>query len=106
MWNDEIHTLTPDGDQTHSGFEFYTDEIMQMSEIVDIHMVEIYEGDIITNYHGDIQVVEYSGCQWDARLIKRKTSFWPAQYLYCEYMMWEVVGNIHDNPEMIQDNHK
>ncbi len=75
--------------------------IGEYTGLKDSNGAKIYEGDIITNYHGDIQVVEYSGCQWSARLIKRKTSFWPAQYLHSEYMVWEVIGNTYDNLEMI-----
>ena len=35
VWNDEIHKLTPDGDQIFSGFEFYTNDIMQFSGLKD-----------------------------------------------------------------------
>ena len=76
--------------------------VMQFTGIKDIHDVEIYEGDILTDNEGDILVVKYIECMWHAKLIKRNTSRWPAQYLHCQYMGWVVLGNIYENPELLE----
>ena len=71
--------------------------VMLYTGVRDVNEKEIYDGDIITNYHGDMQVVQPGVGRWQAVLKKRATSFWPAQYLDCTYMEWEVIGNVYEN---------
>lgn len=63
---------------------------------------EIYEDDLLKNYRGDIQRVVYIKGQWACTIVKRAASVWPAQFLHCEYLQWERIGNTHDNPELLE----
>jgi len=49
VWNDEKHKLTPDGDVTYSGWEYYTSDIMLCLPIKDKNGKDVYDGDIIKN---------------------------------------------------------
>ena len=71
--------------------------VMLYTNVQDTNKIDIYDGDIITNYQGDVHVVQQGVGRWRAVLKKRATSFWPAQYLDCTYMGWEVIGNIYEN---------
>ena len=77
--------------------------VMLCTNVQDKNGKDIYDRDIITNYHGDLQIVRSGIGRWRAVLEKRATSFWPAQYLYCTYMQWEVVGNIYESSELLED---
>jgi len=80
--------------------------LMQYTGVKDVNGKDIYNGDIIKNYQGDIQTVRRGVGRWRAVLEKRATSFWPAQYLDCTYMEWDVIGNIYENPELVESEHK
>jgi hypothetical protein len=71
--------------------------VMLYTNVQDTNKTDIYDGDIITNYRGDIYAVQQGVGRWRAVLKKRATSFLPAQYLDCVYMEWEVIGNIYEN---------
>ncbi|MBJ2188143.1 MAG: hypothetical protein JFR41_05900 [Muribaculaceae bacterium] len=66
---------------------------------------EIYEGDILERYneHGITMHINYFGSQfgcvqhWDG--VGNEGSWYPLDNYFME--QWEVIGNIHDNPELL-----
>ena len=75
--------------------------VMLYTNVQDVNNVDIYDGDIIKNDMGDTHLIKAGVGRWQALLIKRATSFWPAQYLDCTYMKWGVIGNVYENPEYL-----
>ena len=72
-------------------FEFYRD-----TELKDKNGVEIYEGDIMKSIEGDIDTVifeDYGYC------FKESTTGFSK--LRLEDWKWEVIGNIYQNPELL-----
>lgn len=75
-------------------------ETMQFTGLLDRHGKEIYEGDIVRNtadkYHYEIKWDNFESA-WslgeNGSPIRR--------YLLSEY--WEVIGNIYENPELLQN---
>ena len=91
------------------------DLLMQYTGLKDKNGVEIYEGDIIKSSHSDDK--------WRGEIIWRThhgTGFWVSddrmiiKSSYCNPLssnnsvtndahMWLVVGNIHENPELLEN---
>ena len=82
--------------------------LMQYTGLKDKNGVEIYEGDIVS-YHNDrhIGVIEYSTTggmvgyiiNFDAHT---KGLYWEAAELYIQKNVFEVIGNIYENPELLE----
>lgn len=74
--------------------------LMQFTGLLDKQGVEIYEGDILKDYDQDyIGVVSF---QDGAFIVTWENEF-------CNAFEWsgeEVIGNIYENPELLQPKHK
>ena len=108
-WNDEKHKLTPDGDVTYAGWDTYTTDIMQYTGMKDKNGKEIYEGDIIRKemcapddmaygFYGDIGIIEYhkNAMRYIIHREDNTCVFW-------DLSSCEIIGNIHENPELLLD---
>ena len=97
-WSDEVDVLN----EVWNALEGFEYEVMQYTGLKDANGVEIYEGDIV--YHKDtrgfndlaVGVVEWcsSHAQW-------RHSRYSEEYLSGDRL--EVIGNIYENPELIDD---
>ena len=79
--------------------------LMQSTGLVDKNGKEIFEGDVL-DYKGRKALVRWHGSyasfiyRFVDELQKRKTEWKP---LYLAYMKCEIIGNIYENPELLED---
>lgn len=82
-----------------------TDTIGQFTGLRDKNGKEIYEGDIIieklkrSRKDGERLVVCFEEFEWKGKNTNRATT---SLSLLAEYHTVEVIGNIHDNPELLK----
>ena len=80
-------------------------ELMQSTGLKDKNDKEIFEGDIL-DYKGRKALVRWHGSyasfiyRFVDELQKRNTEWKP---LYLAYMKCEIIGNIYENPELLED---
>ena len=76
-------------------------EIMQFTGLLDSKGTEIWEGDVVAvENEGDVITV----CKWDSGcfvLEDNAGGHWTRQLFHQPYRL-EIIGNIHENPELIQ----
>ena len=82
-------------------------KLMQSTGVFDKNDKEIFEGDIL-DYNGRKALVRWHGSyasfiyRFADELQKRNSEWKP---LYLAYMKCEIIGNIYENPELLEDNH-
>ena len=61
--------------------------------------VEIYSGDLTIDSKGNKEFVEEHSCAWILRSFHKRYKGWE----YLADVVVEVIGNIHDNPELLEN---
>ncbi|WP_261079577.1 YopX family protein [Streptococcus mitis] len=90
---------------TEMSVEFDEITLMQSTGLKDKNGKEIFEGDIL-DYKGRKALVRWHGSyasfiyRFVDELQKRNTEWKP---LYLAYMKCEIIGNIYENPELLED---
>ena len=78
----------------------YHYEMMQYTGLKDKHGKEIYEGDIVCMHYGSIYVVEWVEKLGLFTICRPIVSV--ASYPFIDYGRCEIIGNVHENPELIK----
>ena len=101
-----LNAITFDGRIYYGNADFtdYPQEIMQYTGLKDKNGKEIFEGDICRYYNPEdkdgICEIEEDYALWISGTIKETNLLTPLFYLKCS-SEWEVIGNIHENPELL-----
>lgn len=74
--------------------------IMQYTGLHDKNGKEIYEGDILSGDGRWIVIFEYS--QWGLDCLEKERRHEWLPFDECDIEKCEVIGNIHDNPELLE----
>ena len=89
---------------TESFIEVNSETVGQFTGITDYHGVEVYEGDVISNMEDRKYSVKY---QIESFLASFVGFYKKVPYSYSTINCWgevrlrmEVIGNVHDNPEL------
>ena len=97
-----------DGIQKHYVIE---KTVGQYTGLTDKNGTKIFEGDIVKDEYGCVGVVEFGEGTFDSGIYRYYG--WHTKdkcgkvdhnelYIYDEYNFFEIIGNIHDNPELLK----
>lgn len=88
----------------------YPETLCEFTGIYDKNNVRVFEGDIVKHYDNSFKEFDIGRVFWSQKLCcYRRTSSLPdAQFRPVDYSMgahceYEVIGNIYDNPELLEE---
>ena len=77
------------------------ESVGQWTGLVDRHGKEIYEGDVIKNNSGELEKIVFAQGSFKCASIKYPNANLYLLDSYAGYI--EIIGNIHDNPSLLED---
>lgn len=84
-----------------SGYVVFPETIGQLTGLKDKNGTDIWEGDLLRTPEGDIMVVEWQNTKMITRCVRPADSRY-INDLQFAYPVSEAIGNIHDNPELLE----
>lgn len=101
----DIQTIDEDG-RIGQLYAVYESSVGQSTGLTDKNGKKIFEGDIIKHYNDARHPDRFEiGMVWwdDCHMCFKRTSKPASVYVWCN-CIYEVIGNIHDNPELLEVN--
>ena len=102
QWKDGVTTIITETKEDHYESSVNPDTVGQYTGLRDRKGKDVWEGDLLRTPEGDIMVAEWI----DAKIITRCVRPYNPRYknsLTFAYPVSVVVGNIYDNPELLED---
>lgn len=99
FFNDEVQMIS--GVEDFYAYDEF--ELMQSTGLFDEYGKEIFEGDVLQTYDGELSKVvwnEYLGC-WEAEFLGENVDLSEVADVKSNRSDCEIVGNICENPELL-----